>query len=78
MFSSLVNDTLLRCVRVMCRIVYHVLSACQGVYCFFLQLKTLMVLYPVVNWCAGNGGQYLRGWFVGCMMYSFHTLPSTL
>jgi hypothetical protein len=62
----------------MCDSIYHAFKCLQGVCCFFLELKTLMVLYPVVHWCAGNGAQGLRGWFVGCMMYSFHTLPSTL
>jgi len=78
MLFPLVNDTLSEGLRVMCWSIYHVFKCLQVFYLFFLQLKTLMVFYPVVNWWAGNGAQGLRGGLVWFTIYSFHTLPSTL
>jgi hypothetical protein len=74
----LVYDTLSEGLRVMCDSIYQAFKCLQVFYLFFLQLKTLMVLYPVVNWWAGNGAQGLRGGLVQCTIYSFHTLPITL
>ena len=76
--SPLVNDTLSEGLRVMCDSIYHAFKCLQGVCCFFLEIKTLMVFCPVVNWWAGNGAQGLRGCLVQCTIYSFHTLPSNL